>query len=86
MSTKNNISRIIIEISKEHHRRLKARAAVLGKSMRELVLEALEASQECIYSDHYPNKETLKPIKNIEEDKNLTEYKSIDDLFNKMGL
>lgn len=71
-SPKNDLSRIIIEIPKEQHRRLKSRAAILGKSMREVILEALEATDMCLHSDHYPNKETLKSLKNIEKGKNLS--------------
>ena len=42
MATKNNLSRMTIDISKEEHRQLKAIAAMLGKSMRELVIESLK--------------------------------------------
>lgn len=40
----NELSRIVIELPKTQHRKLKARAATLGKSMKELFLEALEAT------------------------------------------
>ncbi len=42
MSTKTTLSRMTIDLPKEDHKRLKAIAAILGKSMRELVLEAVE--------------------------------------------
>jgi predicted DNA-binding protein len=42
MTKKNNLSRMTIDISNEDHRRLKAIAAIYGKSMREIVLEAVE--------------------------------------------
>ncbi|MBA3953708.1 hypothetical protein H0X48_00105 [Candidatus Dependentiae bacterium] len=85
MSIRNDISRIIIELPKDQHKKLKARAAILGKSMREIVLESLELTQECMYSDHSPNVETQKSIQNIEEGKNLTEYTSLEDLSKKLG-
>lgn len=86
MENKNTLSRITIDITKEQHRRLKTKAAILGKSMREVVIEALEAYEECSYGNHYPNKETLKSLKNIEERKNLVEVESIDELLKKIGL
>jgi hypothetical protein len=82
---KNDVSRIIVELPKEQHRKLKSRAALLGKSMREIILESLEATDVCLHSDHYPNKETQKSLKNSEEGKNLTEI-SLSELSKKLGL
>ncbi len=82
---RNNISRIIIEIPKEQHRKLKSRAAILGKSMREVIMEALEAYDECLKSEHIPNKETIKSLKNIEKRKNLTEI-SLEEFSKKLGI
>ena len=82
---KDDLSRIIIELPKEQHRKLKSRAAILGKSMREVILEALEATDVCLQSDHYPNKETQKSFKNIEEGKNLTEI-GLSELTKKLGI
>jgi len=42
MSTKSELSRITIDIPKEDHKRLKALAALEGKSMRELIMESIE--------------------------------------------
>jgi hypothetical protein len=42
MPTKNNLSRMTIDISQDEHKRLKAIAAILGKSMRVVVLEAVQ--------------------------------------------
>ncbi len=39
MSAKSHLSRMTIDMPEEDHKRLKALAAVLGKSMREIVLE-----------------------------------------------
>ncbi len=81
-----NLSRITLDIPKAQHRRLKARAAVLGKSMREVIIEALEAVEQCPYLSHYPNKTTLASLKNIEKRKNLVEIESIDELLKKLGV
>ena len=82
---KEELSRIIIELPKEQHRKLKSRAAILGKSMREVILEALKATDVCLHSDHFPNKETQKSLKNIEEGKNLTEI-DLSELSKKLGM
>lgn len=86
MAAKNELARITIEVPKAQHKRLKTRAAFLGKSMKSLVLEMLEMSETCLASDHYPNKETLKTISNIEQGKNLTEIKDLKALAKKFGL
>lgn len=94
MSTKNELSRITIDISSVLHKKLKALAAVQGRSMREVIVELIDENlfkpekkktKGCSL-DHTPNKKTLKSIKNIEEGKNLTKYASVKDLFKKMGL
>lgn len=85
MSTRN-LSRITIDIRKEFHKKLKTRAAILGKSMRELVIEALELSQECLNSDHMPNKITIKAIKDAEKGKGLIRGKEAEKLTKKLGL
>ncbi len=83
MDIKNDLSRITIDIPKESHKRLKAMAAILGKSMREIVIESIEKR---IYSEKMPNKKTLKAISDVEKRKDLTETKNIDDLFKKLGV
>ena len=83
MNTKNDYSRITIDIPKEDHKRLKALAAILGKSMREIVLESIE---KCIYSVNSPNCKTLKAIKDVEKGKDLVETDNAEDLFKKLGI
>jgi hypothetical protein len=83
MSTHTNLSRITIDIPKIHHKKLKALAAILGKSMKEIVIESIEAH---IQSTDIPNKQTLKAIKNVEAGKNLVAAKNLDDLFKKLGI
>jgi len=81
MNTKGSLSRITIDIPKEDHTRLKAIAAILGKSMREIVIESIE-----LYSARLPNKKTLKAISDAEKGKGLVEADNIEDLFKKLGI
>ena len=41
MSNKPKLARMTIDLTKEEHQKLKALAAILDKSLRELVLEAV---------------------------------------------
>jgi len=61
-------------------------AAELGISMKQIILNALESIDECLYSSHVPNEETTKAIKEAKEKKNLSEAKDAEDLFKKLGL
>jgi predicted DNA-binding protein len=83
MSAKNHMSRMTIDVPEEDHKRLKALAAVLGKSMREIVIEWIH---EHLYSSNTPNAETLDAIKQIERGDNLVESDNIEDLFKKLGI
>lgn len=42
MKEKTILSRMTIDISEEEHKQFKAIAAVLGKSMRELVIDSIQ--------------------------------------------
>lgn len=83
MTAKNHMSRMTLDVPKEDHRRLKALAAVLGKSMREIIVEWIH---DHLYSVNTPNAETLNAIKQIENGENLIESENIDDLFKKLGI
>lgn len=83
MSTKTEVSRITIDIPRTAHRKLKAMAAVLGKSMRELVVESIEARLE---NPQLPNQETLKTMQKIESKVGLVKAKNAKDLFKKLGI
>lgn len=72
MSTKSNdLSRIIIELPKAQHRKLKSYAATHGKSMRQIILEALEAQDIPLTN----KTKTKKPTKNLKKLKST--YKTI---------
>jgi len=86
---RNEMSRITIDIPIADHKRLKAIAAVLGKSMRDIVIDSIEEhllKVKIPSKGKVPNKKTLKAITNIEEGKNLIEAKDAEDLFNKLGI
>jgi len=83
MNIKRDLSRITIDIPMADHKRLKAIAAVLGKSMRDIVVTSIE---EHLQKIKIPNKKTLQAIANIEEGKNLVEAKDAEDLFKKLGI
>lgn len=83
MHARADLSRITIDIPKESHKRLKAMAAILGKSMREIVIESIEKN---LYNPKIPNKQTLRAIKAVENKKGLVKAKNAADLFKKLGI
>ncbi len=83
MNIKKDLSRITIDIPKEDHKKLKAMAAILGKSMREIVIESLE---QHLSSSKTPNNKTLKVIADAHHGKGLTTAKDAEDLFKKLGI
>jgi len=85
MATKIELSRITIDIPKIDHQRLKAMAALRGKSMREIILEAIESIEECALSSHLPNKKTIKAIKDADSEKNLIKGKEALKASKKLG-
>ena len=83
MNGKKEISRITIDISLVNHRRLKALSAILGKSMRDIIIDSIE---EHLHKIKIPNKETLQAIVNIEAEKDLIKAENAEDLFKKLGI
>lgn len=83
MSTKDHHSRLTIDLPDEDHKRLKALAAVLGVTMREIIANLIH---EHLYSTNSPNRETLEAIASVEKSENLIESKDIDDMFRKLGI
>ena len=81
MNGKNTLSRITIDIPKVDHKRLKTMAAILGKSMREVVTELIQEKLK-----KTPNKKTLAAIKKVEKGKDLKKAKNATDLFKKLGI
>ena len=82
MSIKKGLLRITIDILKEDHTKLKAMAALLGKSIHEIVIESIE---ERLYSSKIPNKRALKVIAEVQAGKGLVTAKDAEDLFKKLA-
>lgn len=59
MSSKSDLFRMTVDIPVEDHKRLKAMAAVLGKSMREIVSDWIHGN---LHRENIPNTKTLKAI------------------------
>lgn len=83
MNEKKEISRITIDIPLKDHRKLKALAALLGKSMRDIVIDSIE---EHLQKIKVPNKKTLEVMANIEAEKDLIKAKNAADIFKKLGI
>lgn len=85
MNIKNNedVSRMTIDIPKNDHKKLKTLSVILGKSMREIVIESIEGY---LKNAKVPNKKTLKAIKDADNRKNFIEAESAEDLFKKLGI
>ena len=83
MATKSHLSRMTIDMPEKDHKRLKALAAISGKSMREIVVEWIHRH---LYSSNTPNAKTLEAIKQIEQGENLVESDNADDLIKKIDI
>ncbi len=83
MNTKNEISRMTVDIPKKSHKQLKALSAILGKSMRTIVLESIDNYLENV---KLPNKKTLKAMQDVEDGVDLVKAENAQDLFKKLGI
>lgn len=91
---KSNTSRLTLDIPTKDHRELKVLASAYGVTMKDLFVKAIpyikqtliEEQNACKSSSHIPNEETLESIRNIESGKNLKTYKSVEELFKKLGI
>lgn len=52
--------------------------------MRDIILEVLKEIEECASSSHFPNEETLRVIKDVENRKNLVGAKEGSDFLKKL--
>jgi ribosomal 50S subunit-associated protein YjgA (DUF615 family) len=80
---RKELSRITIDLPVADHKQLKAIAAILGKSMRDVVMDSIKEHLNKIKT---PNKKTLRSIANIEAGKDLVKAKDAKDLFKKLGI
>lgn len=76
-------ARMTIDIPFEEHKRLKAMAAFMGVTLKDLVLGCLRGH---LLSDNEPNDETLNVFKETDEGKGLVQCKDFNEFVNKLGL
>ncbi len=79
MNTKT--ARLTIDLPRADHKRLKTAASMIGTSMKDLVLMSVEE-----FMHRKPNKVTVKAIKQSAAGKNLKKFKSLEDLFEDLGI
>jgi hypothetical protein len=70
--------RLSIELSETEHRKIKALAALSGKSVREYVVERL-------FRKKAPADETLDAIEDAVAETNLSTYSSVEDLLDEIA-
>jgi hypothetical protein len=76
-------ARMTIDMPFEEHKKLKAMAAFMGVTLKELVLSCL---RDHLLSDNEPNDETLKAFKATDERKGIVTCKDFNDFIEKLGL
>lgn len=82
-TSQHDLTRITIEMPEQEHKKLKAIAAFLGISLKELVLNCL---MDNLLSKNKLNAKTLKAIKETEHRVGLTECEDFNDFIDKLGL
>jgi len=75
------MSRITFEVTNEQHHKIKVLASLQRKTIKELFLESLFKNASRKY-----NAETMQAMEDIENKRNLTSYKTVDELFDKLGI
>ena len=76
-------TRMTIDMPFDEHKKLKAMAAYMGLSLKDLVLSCL---RDHLLSDNQPNVETLKAFKETDEGQGLVHCKDFNDFIDKLGL
>lgn len=83
MSLYHEHARMTIDMPFEEHKRLKAMAAFMGLSLKDLVLNCL---RDHLLSDNVPNDETLKAFKETDDGKGLMHCKDFNEFIEKLGI
>ena len=83
MTLHTNYTRMTIDMPINEHKQLKAMAAFMGMSLKELVLSCV---RENLLSQNKPNAETLKAFKETEKGIGIVECNNFDDFISKLGL
>lgn len=84
MTTRHHDSaRMTLDVPINEHKKLKAMAAFMGMSLKDLVLSCL---RDHLLSENTPNEETLKAFKETDEGKGLVNCEDFNDFVKKLGL
>lgn len=83
MTAHHEHTRMTIDMPFEEHKKLKAMAAFMGVTLKDLVLNCL---RDYLLSDNEPNDQTLKALKETDERKGLVDCKDFNDFIDKLGL
>ena len=87
MNRKEELTRLTSDIPKESHIKIKSIALLTGKTIREVLIDAIDSLDiACIESDHIPNKETRRVLEEIKKGKNLIKGKKAEKITKKLGL
>jgi hypothetical protein len=76
-------ARMTIDMPFEEHKKLKAMAAFMGVTLKDLVLSCL---RDNLLNDNEPNDETLKAFGETDVGKGLVRCKDFNDFVNKLRL
>ena len=79
----SHFSRMTFEIPIQEHKKLKAMAAFMGVSLKDLVLTCV---RDNLLSENEPNEETIKAFKETDAGKGLVRCKDFDEFVAKLGL
>lgn len=83
MTTQHHTSaRMTLDVPIGEHKKLKAIAAFMGISLKDLVLSCL---RDHILSENKPNEETLKAFKETDEGKGIVYCEDFNDFVEKLG-
>jgi len=82
MSTKENISHLLIDVRTEQYKILKTRAALCGKTLEQLILDAVdEITEQELWLFDPANKELTEQIKQSATNKDIVPWSSIKHKF-----
>ena len=76
-------ARMTIDMPFEEHKKLKAMAAFMGISLKDLVLSCLRSH---LLSENQPNDGTLQAFQETDEGKGIVQCKDFNDFIEKLGL
>lgn len=79
----SDFARMTLDVPIKEHKKLKAMAAFMGISLKDLVLSCV---RDNLLSTNDPNAETIKAFKETDEGKGLVHCEDFDDFVAKLGL